>query len=176
MLSNTENSYGSLTKFFHWTIAFLIIFMLFCGYLMTGLKWLNYHKLIGLTIFSLAVLRVIWTLINKQPKLPQSMPLYEKILAHTVQFLLYVFMLGMPLSGWAMASAFGQAPHVFGVQFSMPFIAINPQLGIIFEQIHNTAAIALITVLGLHLVGALRHHFLIKDDVLKKMLPFGKID
>jgi cytochrome b561 len=174
MLTNTENSYGSLTKFFHWAIAILIIFMLFCGYFMSGLSWLNYHKIIGLTIFSLAVLRVIWTLTNKHPKLPETMPIHEKLLAHAVQYLLYLFMLGMPLSGWAMATAFGKSPHVFGVYFPMPFITINPQLGIIFENIHNTAAVGLIVVLCLHIIGALRHHFLIKDDVLRKMLPFGQ--
>lgn len=170
MLRNTRANYGSLSKFFHWTIAILIIFMLFLGFLMVGSQ-VTIHQIIGLSILTLAALRLIWILINPHPQLPAHIPGYEKFAARAVQALLYVCMFGMPLSGWAMSTALGFIPHIGNFNLPMPGISINETTGGFFESIHNTLALILIGLLVLHVAGALKHFFIDKDNVLQNMLP-----
>jgi len=171
MLTNTRSSYGSVAKFFHWTVALLIIGMLIFGYLMVGLTALTVHKFIGLAILTLATFRLLWMLFNPHPQLPAGNPLLDTIAARGAQALLYVCMFGMPLSGWAMATGFGVPPHIGTLTLAMPGINIDHSIGSLFETIHNTLAIGLIVILCLHVLGALKHYFIDKDNVLQKMLP-----
>lgn len=174
MLKNSNQSFGSIAKLFHWIIGPTILIMLVLGYLMSGPILLNLHKLIGLTILILVTLRLIWTTTNIHPAFPDKMPLFEKILSKAVHLLLYVCMFGMPLSGWAMATSFGFAPHIGNMKFLMPGIEINKSFGELLKDIHGTIAYILIVCICLHAVGALKHHFINKDNVLKRMLPFIK--
>lgn len=171
MLKNTLQNYGSLSKFFHWTIALLIIFMLFLGFLMVGQKILTLHQLTGLTILTLATFRLIWILSNPHPRLPPDVTRFDKVLARSVQGLLYVCMFGMPLSGWAMSTAFGFNPHIGNFYLPMPGIPNDQSLGLIIKNIHNTMALVLIGLIALHIAGALKHYFIDKDGVLESMLP-----
>lgn len=175
MLKNNKNSYTGVAKFFHWTIGLLMIVMLIFGYFMTGSTMVNIHKLTGLIILCLALCSIVWTLTHKHPKLPAKTPWYEKTLARTVQGLLYICMFAMPLSGWAMATAFGFAPHIGSLRLPMPGITADPVLGAAIVKIHVNLAIGLIVFICLHFAGALKHHFIGKDDVLRKMLPFRKV-
>lgn len=172
MLKNSQLSYGSLAKFFHWLMAFLMICMIFLGFLMVGKSLTNVHQITGFVIFTLAACRLIWKLFNPTPKLPDTVSKLEKIAAHTVQALLYVCMFGMPLSGWAMSTAFDLVPHIGSLHFPMPGINIDEAQGNFFQEIHNTLAYVLIVLIGLHVGGAFKHTFIDKDpQVLKSMLP-----
>jgi cytochrome b561 len=174
MLKNTLENYGSVSKFFHWIIALLIIGMLFLGYFMVGQKILTLHQLIGLSILTLATCRLIWIISNTHPRLPSTVSRLDKLAARSVQVLLYVCMFGMPLSGWAMSTAFGFIPHIGTYYLPMPGISVDQSLGIFLENIHNTLAIILIALIGLHVAGALKHYFIDKDSVLQSMLPKSK--
>lgn len=174
MLRNTKESYGSIAKFFHWLIALLVIIMLFVGYLMDSATVANVHKLVGLTILVLVIARIIWVLNNERPLLPATVNKFERILSHSVQGLLYVSLLLMPLSGWAMATAFGYFPHLGAWYIPMPGIPIDHSLAEVFEDIHATTALFLIAFVCLHALGALKHHFWDKDAVLRNMLPTTK--
>lgn len=172
MLTNSKQKFGSISQFFHWLMAFLIIAMLFLGFLMTGKKITNVHQLTGLLILTLAACRLIWTLFNPKPALPDTVSKLEKLAARTVQALLYVCMFGMPLSGWAMSTAYDLIPQLGNLTFPMPGISIDQQLGDFFKTIHNTLALILIGLIGLHVLGALKHQFIDKDpSVLKMVLP-----
>ena len=175
MLTNTREIYGSISKFFHWLIALLIITMLFLGFLMIGQKAVNLHQLTGLTILALAAFRLIWSIFNQHPRLPNTVSTLEKIAARGVQGLLYLCMFGIPLSGWAMSTAFGFAPHIANMNLSMPGIPIDQQLGSFLETVHNTLAFVLIALISLHILGALKHQLIDKDSqVLRSMLPSFK--
>lgn len=176
MLKNNEVEYGSVAKFFHWTIGPAMMIMLVVGYFMTGRKIVNIHQLIGLTILALAIFRLIWTLMGSHPKLPEGMPMHERLLAKTVQVMLYVCMFGMPLTGWAMATAFNLIPHIGNITMPMPGIEINQAFGSKMLELHLILAFGLVGFIGLHLIGALKHHFFEKDNVLRSMLPFSKIE
>lgn len=172
MLKNSTENYGSVAKFFHWTVALLILSTLILGSLMKGKFLVNIHQIIGLTIFTLATLRLLWKLINKSPRLPDTISLFNKIAARTVQGLMYVCMFGMPLTGWSMSMAYGLIPHIGSFTFSMPGIPIDQTLGDNLKLIHNTMAIVLTCLVGLHIMGALKHHFIDKDHrILNSMLP-----
>lgn len=173
-LKNTTEKYGSIAKFLHWLTALLIIVMLFIGYFMDN--WgsaaiYNLHKLIGLSILGLVLVRALWAIINRRPRLPDDMNKLEKFLAHCVQGLLYLCMFVMPLSGWAMSTAAGHYPHIGSMIFPLPGIPLNQTLAGNLFAIHSTSAIILITLISLHILGALKHHFIDKNTVLKKMLP-----
>ena len=171
MLKNTKTLYGSVSQFFHWLVALLIIGMLIFGYLMTGHSQVNIHKWIGLFILTLATCRLIWTVSNIRPNLPGNNPKWDTISARVTQVLLYVCMFGMPLSGWAMATAFGKPPHLYGDSFPMPGIYMNEDIGSFYASIHNTTAIILASLVSLHVLGAFKHFIIDKDNVLESMLP-----
>src|SRR5260221_689168 len=102
-LKNTLTTYGSITKFLHWLIFILIVGMLTYGYLLEdvpknyqGLAY-NIHKLTGLTILSLMVLRLIWALVNPKPILKFSNS-FEKFMERLVHWLLYAVIIMMPLA------------------------------------------------------------------------------
>ena len=175
MFKNTKAHFGSVSKFFHWIIALLILCMLPLGYLMSGHTLMTVHKLTGLFILTLAACRLIWLLWNPQPRLPASVPRLEKIIARAVEGLLYLCMFGMPLSGWVMSTAFGYFPMIAGVALPMPFVPVDHDLAMTFENIHGILAWILIGLISLHVLGALKHYFFDKDQVLQNMLPCYKI-
>lgn len=174
MLKNNDQTFGSMAKFLHWTIAILIIIMLIAGYFMTGILLTRIHQVCGLFILLLVIFRLIWKFMNQTPKLPEKMPIHEKILAKVVQSLLYVLMFAMPISGWAMSTALGLVPHLGNISLPMPGIEINQAVGKYLVTVHAALAWGLVGCIGLHFIGALKHHFIEKDNVLKSMLPFTK--
>lgn len=175
MLRNTESKYGSLAKFLHW-----LIFLLIAGLVLVGFFWentgiikgkiINIHKLIGLLTFAIIVFRIYWAAINLKPQLPNAQR-WEKIVEHAVHGCIYLLLIAMPLSGWIMATAAGRPPHIAGLALPMPGIPANQVLAGLANQAHELLAWTLIILVSLHVLAALKHHFINKDDVLKRMLP-----
>lgn len=172
MIRNNEKEYGTVAKFFHWLIALGIITLLSMGYIMEGRAVVNIHQLIGLTVLTFAVPRIIWKLMNRDPKLPDGLLKIEKIAAKTVQVLLYVCMFAMPISGWIMGTAYGLIPHIGDFYMPFPGVGNDQELGNIFSNIHYCTSFALLGLFGMHVAGALKHTFIDKDpSVIKSMLP-----
>ncbi len=181
-LMNTKTQYGSVAKWLHWLIGLGIIGLLFVGFFMddiqkgSDLRGLVYnaHKVTGVTILALVCLRFIWKLINKKPELPNKPSLLESFAEHTVQWCFYLVMFAMPLSGWAMATAAGYYPHVFGMKLMMPFIEKSKSLAECASQVHEFVAWSIVVLLVLHIGAALVHPIIKKDNVLTRMMPGGK--
>jgi cytochrome b561 len=175
LLKNNPHHFGLIAKLLHWVMAILIIGMLICGLYMVDLpiglqklKWYGWHKEYGFLILGLVSLRLIWRLINITPEL--SLPLLEKIAARLAHWAFYGFMFLMPLSGWLVSSAAGIPASFFGL-FTMPnLIAPNEDLLQIFRWVHYWSAYALMGLIVIHIVAALKHHFIDKDEILKRML------
>ena len=170
--------FGAGRKFFHWSITAFLLFQIPFGIYMTDLplgpdklEKYSLHKAVGMTIFSLAVLRLVWVLFSKRPPLPATTPFYEKALVKASQAILYILVCLMPLSGWMMSSAAGYPVSLFGL-YTLPAL-IPPDETLVdgFIEMHEIQGWILMTVIALHVAGALRHHFLLKDDTLKQMLP-----
>ena len=177
MLKNTKNSFGSVSKWLHWMILLLLTFMILSGYFADELSssliapLFNLHKLIGLLILSLMLLRLIWWVFNPVPTLPKHVTRFERALAHTVQSLLYVTVLAMPLSGWIMVTAKNHSPHLGSWIINLPGIPLEHALGELAENIHGTLAVIILVLVGLHTLGALKHYFIDHDGILQRMLP-----
>lgn len=180
---NTVTSYGSVAKFLHWLMALLILGMLALGFIMSDLertpeklKLYNIHKSLGMIILAVAGVRLLWKAMNIQPVLPASIPKFERFLAHAGHATLYVLMFAMPLSGWLMSSAAGFPVSVFGWITAPDLVSPAPGLKGFFNETHETLAIVIAVVAGLHVLAALLHHFHSHNNVLRRMLPFTKGD
>lgn len=131
------------------------------------------HKLMGLTILGLVILRLLWALINPKPVLPaETFPL-QKLAERLFHAMLYMFVILMPLAGWIGSVAEGRAPYLGHVSFELP-IDQNKALADAAFNLHGTTAIILIVLISLHTLAALYHHFIRKDDILMRMLPKGR--
>lgn len=172
---NTTTRYGIISILLHWLMAILLIALLGLGLYMVGLpisleklKLYGWHKEYGILAFFLVLLRIIWRGVNITPHL--SLPLLEKIAARTVHWAFYGFMFAMPITGWLITSAAGLPVSVFG-WFVLPnLIAPNSDWLKLFEEIHKWLGYGLIATIILHASAALKHHFINKDDILRRML------
>jgi cytochrome b561 len=177
MLQNTAQTFGSVSKFLHWLIAFLVICMLFAGYFMgdihnDSLKMtvINLHKLTGISILCLMLVRVLWALVNPKPVLPQGMSAFERMLELAGHFLLYGLIIAMPIAGWIGAVAGGYSPHAGSIVLNLP-VPLSKTLSHWSFKIHGWLAISIIVMVSLHVLAALYHHFVRKDNVLLRMMP-----
>ena len=177
-LRNTKQSYGSISKGFHWGVGLLVLIVLGIGLVMTLLmepspdmfalyKW---HKQLGIVVLAFVVLRLLWRFTEVRPDSLQQGVL-DKI-ARFVHLLLYVCILALPLSGWAMSSAKGYDVNLFGVYTLPNFVSKNKELGDFLGDMHFYVGYTLLASFLLHFAGALKHAFIDKDDTLKRMLPF----
>jgi cytochrome b561 len=173
---NSTSSFGSVAKFFHWLISPLIILMLAFGFFMgdfpENAQGLIYgtHKLIGLTILFLMLLRLSWALVNPKPELPADTKAWQLLAERMVHFLLYMFALLMPLVGWIGSVAGGKPPRLGSIEFNLPIAPNKALAGAAFEM-HETIAFILIALIVVHVGAALYHHVVKKDNILIRMLP-----
>ena len=180
-LRNTTARWGAVAQLLHWTVVVLVITQFVLGTTadrlplgMHKLAVLARHKSVGITIFMLAIIRLIWRWSNATPLLPATLRPYERRLARLTHAALYVFLLVMPLTGWIMSSARSFPVSWFGV-FQLPdLVAPDRALYEAMLKTHAALAWALAAVATLHLLAALKHHIVLKDDVLRRMLPFGR--
>jgi cytochrome b561 len=175
-IHNTAEKYGIVSKTLHWLVAILIITAWIVGYSMMRLpdeepvkfELFDLHKSVGMVILMLVIIRLSWRLYDGAPRLLSNSGLL-KILANTVHYLLYAFMFIQPLSGWAMSSAAGYNPTFFKL-FTFPgLVAKDPNMVETYVEIHNTSAYILLFLFILHVSAALVHHFIFKDNTLRRM-------
>jgi cytochrome b561 len=176
-----DRTYTKTAIMLHWLIALMIFTAVLMGFYVTSLsvspqklKWIAWHKWLGVSIFFLMLFRLGWRLRHPAPELPLSMPLWERQMATAVHIMLYVLMLCIPLSGWLFSSAAG-FPVVFLGYFQLPdLVAKNRELALFFKQAHLLFNLMLLGLLGGHIGAALKHHFVLHDGILIRMLPWLK--
>ncbi|MCX7116591.1 MAG: cytochrome b [Legionellales bacterium] len=176
-MKTNVTSYSAGSKAFHWLISIIVITMLSLSFFLDGIpkqyQPVAYmiHKSAGLTVLFLMIARFFWLQYCGKPALPPSVPRWQKIAAHFLHYSLYVGIICMALFGWIMSVAAGKIPSYFGMfSLSLP-IAPNKALSKLMNQSHKTMAWVLIVLIVLHIVAAIKHHFIDKDVVLKRMLP-----
>jgi len=180
-IKNTERRYGLVSIFLHWLMAVLIITLLALGFYMASLpdvgfdalkmKLIFIHKELGVLVLTLVAFRLIWRFCNVAPVLPPHIPPWQKFASHTVHGVLYGFMFAQPITGWLMSSAAGFSVSFFGL-FELPaLISPNVHRAHLFSEIHEWLAYGLIATICVHIGAAFIHHFIYKDDTLRKILP-----
>ncbi len=180
-LRNTTARWGAIAQGLHWLIVILIIAQVVLASLadelplgMKKLAMLARHKSVGITILALAIIRLLWRWMNPTPPLPGNLKPYERWLAQFTHAALYILLFAMPLSGWMMSSARGFPVSWFGF-FQLPDLV--PKSRPLYDGLvatHEMLAWVLGAVVALHVAAALKHHFILKDHTLRRMLPFTR--
>ena len=176
-LKNNNKSYGAIAKSFHWIMALIILGLILVGLYMTELAYSPFklevyalHKSFGLLVLWMAGLRILWRLYSKPPQANIPHQKWENFLSKLTHIFLYIAMFGMPLSGWVMSSAGEYPVPFFGI--SMPdIVPKNMTLASIAHDVHEVLGFVLMAAIGLHVAGAMKHHFIDKDMTLTNMMP-----
>lgn len=175
-MQESTTEYNKLAKLLHWTSAILIIGLFAAGFWMVGLdyysEWYNtaphWHKSVGLIFFTLTLFRLFWKFISISPGLIGSP--FEKKTASAAHYLLYILLFTLFISGYLISTADGRGIETFN-WFTVPglgsFIENQEDLA---GLVHEYVAYTLIGLASLHALAALKHHFINKDNTLKKML------
>jgi cytochrome b561 len=177
--STASTQYTGFAIFLHWLVALGVFCVVPLGAYMHDLpaspvkfELYAYHKSIGVCILLLMIIRVLWRFKHTPPALPNSMSAKEQMIAHAMAFGMYVLLFTSPLTGYLMSSFFGKAVVVFGL-FQLPaLVAPSEDMGKLFATLHMISNFTLATLISLHILASLKHHFKDKDAVLARMLPF----
>lgn len=179
-LRNTAATYGSFAKFLHWAIVLLILPQYFlveaAEELPNGLEKLQlmtWHKSLGMLVLILALVRILWKVMNKG--LPDPIgTAWQRKAAAAGHGLLYLLILAQPLSGWIVSSS-GNHPVTLFSWFQFPaIVGENHDLHELMEEVHEVLFFALLAVAVVHVAAALYHHVVLKDGVLRRMLPYAR--
>lgn len=176
-LKNTLTRYGAVAQLFHWAIVALVITQFVLANRAEGLSpvakigILATHKSVGITILGLAVLRLTWRAFNPVPPLPAGAPRWQDRAAHVSHFLLYALLFTTPVLGWLMSSARAFSVSWFGLVTLPDLIGPDKATFKALLEAHEISAKSLGVIAIVHAVAALKHHFLDRNDVLRRMLP-----
>ncbi len=171
--------YSIIAILFHWLIAILIGANILLANLAEDLPrasraaYMSPHKAIGISILLLTIGRILWRLANRPPALPDKVAGWQAKAGHTVHILFYVLMIAMPLTGWLMIGANGKAAPVdfFGL-FTIDMAGgKNAMLADIGHEGHELLVTPLVVLIGLHVLGTLKHQFIDKMPFVQRMWP-----
>jgi cytochrome b561 len=177
-LRSDNQNWGSIAVTLHWLVAATVFALFGLGLWMTELGYYDpwyqrapfLHKSTGALLFFLLLVRLSWRLFNTRPADLASHATWERHLAHAVHLALYLLLLAIMVSGYLISTADGRAIDVFG-WFELPAYPLGVERQEeIAGTVHFYLAVILIGLAALHAAGALKHHFLDRDETLKRML------
>ena len=177
-MAEPRNRYSTVSLVLHWVIALAVLAQvaLIMAHDATegplSREFVQVHKAVGLTILVLTLGRIGWRLANPLIALPVEMPKWERILARTTQIAFYVVLLAMPLTGWLASSAAGREIAWFNL-FSWPLLPVGGgrETARSLMGLHELAVKGLYVLIALHVLAALKHQFIDRDNVLHRMIP-----
>ncbi|WP_339913903.1 cytochrome b [uncultured Brevundimonas sp.] len=181
-MAEPRHRYSTVSLTLHWGIALLVavqigLITVFEQYDAVkdplAATYIGLHKSVGLSVLVLTIMLLLWRMINPAHPLPETAPRWQNLLARTTHVLFYVLLIGLPLLGWAASSAAGRAVEWFGL-FTWPGLPIplDRAMAKTFITAHGAGVKVLYVLVALHVIGALKHHFVDRDNVLRRMLPF----
>ncbi|SDI08070.1 cytochrome b/b6 domain-containing protein [Lutimaribacter saemankumensis] len=185
---NTATRFGSVAKTFHWLTALLILTAIPLGLIAEDMAHgitqgdsaalaqvatlFSLHKTIGVAAFVTALLRILWAVVQPKPGLPNGAKKGEAFLAAMIHWALYGALVIVPLSGWVHhAAQTGFAPIWWPFGQTLPFVPQSAAWAEAAGSVHWLSTKILIGAILLHVAGALKHHFIDRDDTLRRMLP-----
>ncbi len=170
-------SYDGVSKAFHWLVVALLVAQFAVAWTMPHIGrntpdegLVSWHLSLGTTIMFVVLSRLVWRSLRPVQFLP-GLPEWQRRLAKTTHALLYVFLIVMPVLGWAAAGYRGWTISLFGI---IPLPAIGPrgaQWAHTAGDVHNFISYIFLALIALHVIAALYHHFIVRDGVLRRMLP-----
>lgn len=159
---------------FHWTIAALVIVNLAIGLLHDAVPllraWMPAHKAIGITVLALTALRIVWRLTHRPPRL-LGLSAAERATALAVHLTLYALMVAMPLTGWMMVSGHGARPLTWFGLATIPALPVSAAQSALGANAHGLLGWLMLALVVLHIAAALRHHLILRNGLLLRMVP-----
>jgi cytochrome b561 len=182
MTGHSASEWGWPAKIFHWLGAVIIAVLLVHGWWMTHItprpdRLANYawHAALGYDLLALTLLRLLWRWLNAVPELPSDLKPWERLSARAGHIALYVLMLIVSVTGWMVATTF-RTPMVsdlFGISVPAIVTAVDRSTREWVEGSHKVLAYLLTAIIVVHIAGALRHHLIKRNDILRRM-TWGK--
>jgi cytochrome b561 len=173
-------AYGTVAKLLHWLIVALVLAQFALGWTMPDLPrgrpaegLVSLHLSVGATILLVMVARLAWRLVHGAPPSIVAV-VWQRRLACTAHTLLYALLIAVPLAGWAWASAKGWSVSLFGTLELPALVPADWPYRRLAAGLHRNGGWAILALVGLHVLAALRHHVLLRDDVLRRMLPLPR--
>jgi cytochrome b561 len=179
-MTNPSRHFSLTARFLHWTMAALILAMLFIGVGMVATVshlhsvLIALHRPLGVALFVLALVRVAVRVKNGSPALPGDMPAVQRFAAKASHWVLYALFLAMPVVGWAMLSAGGYPVTLFGAWHLPAIVAQDALLFAVLRALHTWLAFGLFAVVVLHVAAALFHGLVLRDGVFSSMARGGR--
>lgn len=175
MESNKNWHYDTITKVLHWMIAFLLIGLVSLGWYMMSIEdqpnsgwYFNLHKSFGLIAAMLIFFRFIWRFTHVPAPLPSSVPHWQTLLSRAIHLLLYVCMLIMPITGFIGASFSKYGVNFFGVELPN-WVNQRHAVSEQFFEVHAVVAWILVGLVALHILAAMKHLVINRDNVFQRM-------
>ncbi len=172
------SSYSPLLIALHWLSALLIAGALIVAWTLDDMPrgaektaWMSLHQTLGVSVLVIAFLRLVMRRVHGVP--PHMMETAMDKLATLVQVSLYGFMIWVPVFGYLTSSFGGHPVNLFGGAVQLPLL--TPQdhgTHELLGDLHQALAYVMLALVGLHVAGALKHHFILKDDILSRMAPW----
>jgi cytochrome b561 len=176
---STPAAWGTGARALHWIGAALVLFLIAYGWWMTHvpergvrLGHFHLHSIVGAYFILLLALRLLWRAIDTTPAPPVGSKRWERRSAHAGHAALYALMIGAAATGWALWSASPTRVPIEVLGLEVPFLFAEPNAARArrLEGPHKLLSYLLLVVIVIHVAAALRHHFLKRNDVLRRML------
>ena len=163
----------------HWILALGILLQIALGFYLGEVPrgspersaWVNFHKSTGITLAALIVVRLAWRIAHQPPPLPATMPPWERFAALANHALLYVCMLGMPLTGYVATNFSKFGIKYFGLLTLPPWGIDDKQVYAVFNTAHKILALVFVGLILLHVAAALKHALVERDGMMRRMWP-----
>jgi cytochrome b561 len=178
MTLNSKIGWGWPSKALHWIGAAIILVLLVHGWWMTHMtprpdRLANYawHSALGYDLLALTALRLLWSWFNPVPELPIDLKRWERLAAHLGHLSLYVLMFVVSLTGWMVATTFRvpMTKDLFGIDVPPLLTTVSRPVRQWIEESHMVLAYLLAVIALVHILGALRHHLLKRNNILRRM-------
>ncbi len=172
--------YGTVSMALHWGVAALIAAQFTVGLIMPeihrGTKvefWIGLHLSLGALIILLVLCRIAWRAFHPAPALT-TLPTWQRMASHATHHSLYALLLVAPVLGWANASSRGWDASLFGILPLPRLVGEGSKIGNEMGDIHVVAVYTMLALIALHVAAALYHYFVVRDQVLQRMLPLSR--
>ncbi|RVQ69305.1 cytochrome b [Croceicoccus ponticola] len=177
-INTHRDRYSAVAIVLHWLIAIALIVNWRLAEAAEHLEgpaaavYMNPHKALGITVLVLTVLRIVWRLVNPPPPMDPNYATWERMLAKFVHAVFYILMIAIPVLGWLATSSYGFGVDFFGL-FQVPALPVanDPDAGKWVIGLHKTLWTPMMILIGLHILGALKHQFFDKNGELGRMIP-----
>ena len=175
MTAISSSRYDPFARLLHWLIVVLLVAQYIVAWTMPEIHrgtqpvgLITWHLEIGTAIIAVMLVRIVWRLLRREPDVVEATP-SMRIVSRLTHALLYLLLIVQPVMGWINASSRGWHVTLFGVIPLPALSTTGSPLGHEMGDLHQVLAWGILGLVGLHLAGALYHHFVLRDGVLRRM-------